>query len=42
MSNIHLLELPLSRAYFHGSKGVRAIEALLYISIGKNTAFHCY
>ena len=25
------LELPLSRTYFHGSKGVRAIEVLLYI-----------
>ena len=26
MSNTHKLELPLSRTYFHGSKGVRAIE----------------
>ena len=24
------LKLPLSRTYFHGSKGVRAIEVLLY------------
>ena len=30
MINIHWLELPLSRIYFHGSKGVRAIEVLLY------------
>ena len=27
------LELPLSRTYFHGSKGVRAIEDLLHINI---------
>ena len=26
-----LLELPLSRTYFHGSKGVQAIEVLLYL-----------
>ena len=26
----HKLELSLSRTYFHGSKGVRAIEVLLY------------
>ena len=30
MINTHLLELPLSRTYFSGSKGVRAIEVLLY------------
>ena len=30
--NIHWLELPLSRTYFHGSKVVRAIEVLLYIA----------
>ena len=26
----HQLELPLSRTYFHGPKGVRAIEVLQY------------
>ena len=31
MINTHKLELLLSRTYFHGSKGVRAIEVLLYI-----------
>ena len=30
MINTNELELPLSRTYFHGSKGVRAIEVLLY------------
>ena len=30
MSTTHELELPLSRIYFHGSKGVRVIEVLLY------------
>ena len=30
MINIYWLELPLSRTYFHGSRGVRAIEVLLY------------
>ena len=30
MINTHKLELPLSQTYFHGSKGVRAIEVLLY------------
>ena len=35
MINTHQLELPLSRTYFHVSKGVRAIEVLLYIR--KNT-----
>ena len=30
MINTHLFELPLSRTYFCGSKGVRAIEVLLY------------
>ena len=30
MINTHLLELPLSRTYFHGSKGVRAIAVRLY------------
>ena len=30
MINTHKLELPLSRTYFHGSKGVRAIEVRLY------------
>ena len=28
---LRLLELSLSRTYFHGSKGVRAIEVLLYV-----------
>ena len=28
--NRHWLELPLSRTNFHGPKGVRAIEVLLY------------
>ena len=32
MMNTHLLELPLSRTYFHGSKGVRAIEVSLYLN----------
>ena len=31
MVNTHELELPLSRTNFPGSKGVRAIEVLLYI-----------
>ena len=31
MINTHRLEQPLSRAYFHVSKVVRAIEVLLYI-----------
>ena len=31
--NSHYLELPLCRTYFHGSKGVRAIEVLLYFSL---------
>ena len=30
MINTHELELPLSRTYFHDSKGVRAINVLLY------------
>ena len=30
MINTHLLKLPLSRTYFHGPKGVRAIEVRLY------------
>ena len=30
--NPHWLELPLSRTNFHGPKGVRAIEVLLYYS----------
>ena len=33
MSNPQWVELPLSRTYFHGSKGVRAIEVLLYLKI---------
>ena len=35
MINTHKLELPLSRTYFHGSKGVRAIEIRLYYKIEK-------
>ena len=31
MINPHWLELPLSRTNFHGPKGVRAIEVLLYL-----------
>ena len=31
MINPHWLELPLSRANFHGPKGVRAIEVRLYL-----------
>ena len=31
MINTHYIELPLSRTNFHGPKGVRAIEVLLYI-----------
>ena len=30
MINTHYLELPLSRTYFHGSKGARATEVRLY------------
>ena len=30
MINTHSLELPLSRTYFRGSKGIRAIEVLLF------------
>ena len=33
MINTHNLELPLSRTYFHDSKGVRAIEVLLYLAV---------
>ena len=32
MMNTHKLELPLTRTYFYGSNGVRAIEVLLYFS----------
>ena len=31
MINSQKLELPLSRTYFHGPKGVQAIEILLYM-----------
>ena len=31
MINTHQLELPLSRTFFHGPKGVRLVEVLLYI-----------
>ena len=31
MINTRKLELPLSRTYFHSSKGVRAIEVRLYL-----------
>ena len=31
--SIQKFELPLSRTCFHGSKGVRAIEVLLYVII---------
>ena len=31
MMNTHLLEIPLSRTYFHGPEGVQAIEVLLHI-----------
>ena len=31
MKNTHWLKLPLSGTYFHGSKGVQAIEVLLYV-----------
>ena len=30
MTNTHWLELSVSRSYFHGPKGVRAIEVRLY------------
>ena len=36
MINTHLLELPLPRTSFHGLKGVRPIEILLYIAIKHN------
>ena len=32
MINTHYLKLPLSRTSFHGPKGVRVIEVLLYIA----------
>ena len=38
MINTHQLELPLSRTYFHGSKGVRAIEVLQ--NICRNFGIH--
>ena len=31
MINTHLFELPQPRTYFHGPKGARAIEVLLYL-----------
>ena len=31
MINLHWLELPINRTIFHSSKGVRAIEVLLYM-----------
>ena len=31
MINLHWLELLMARTFFHGSKGVRAIEVRLYI-----------
>ena len=37
MIHTHKLELPLSRTNFHGPRGVRAIEVLLYSLISKNT-----
>ena len=37
MINTHNLKLPLSRTYFHGSKGFQAIEVLLY-----NSTVHLY
>ena len=36
MINTHQLELPFSGTYYLGSKGVRAIEVLLYITILKH------
>ena len=38
MINTHELELPLSRTYFHGSKGVRGIEVLLYLHLREKKA----
>ena len=37
MINTHYLELPLSRTYFHGPEGVRAIEVLLYDDLECNS-----
>ena len=34
MINTHSLKLPPSRTYFHGSKGVLAIDALLHDGSG--------
>ena len=31
MISTHLLKLPLSQTYFHGFRGIQAIEVLLYI-----------
>ena len=37
MIDSYLLELPLFRTYFHGSKGIRTIEGLLqYLLIGRS------
>ena len=35
----HSLELPLSRTYFNGTKGVRVIEVLLYSVLFNNNSF---
>ena len=43
MINTHKLELPLARTYFHGPKGVRAIEVLLCMtSKGCTCAFFSF
>ena len=42
MINTHYLELPLSRTYFYGPKGVRAIEVLLYITSGDKSCSLSY
>ena len=39
--NTLYLKLPLSRTYFHGSKGVRAIEVLLYVGNVEYNAKQC-
>ena len=39
MINTHKLELALCQTYFHGSKGVQAIEALLNLAVRKGFFF---
>ena len=40
MINTHELELPLSRTYFHGSEGVRAIEFYCILKGSKEVKYY--